>query len=265
MKIGMLITARLKSTRLPLKLLHFIRGKRVIDHVIERCKAVSSIDEVILCTSPNPQDAPLAKAAFDQNIYYFVGDPDDVLQRLYDAATFFRLDYILSITADDPFFSIEFANRFADEALRRKPDYMYVEGLPIGAGIYGIRYEALKTVINFKNRKDTEIWGYWFNHPELFDVHVFHAQPKEHRNVRLTLDTYEDLAFLQRLGHSLADFETLSYHALLRAIDQLPLDAFVNNEIVQLRPSDEVINDIGTLYREQREQFWKMKEENYKK
>lgn len=264
MKIGMLITARLKSKRLPLKLLHYINGNRVIDHVIERCKSVQFVDQVILCTSTNPQDAPLAKAAMEQGIFYFTGDPDDVLRRLYDAATFFRLDYILSITADDPFFSVEYASRFANEALLTQPDYMYAVGLPIGAGLYGIRYEALQTVIQFKNRTDTEIWGYWLNRPDLFHVHVFEARPEERKDIRLTLDTAEDLAFLQMIGARL-DRHDISYHSLLRAVDQLPLEMFVNRNIEQMKVPAEVIEEINALYLQQKERFMQLKEANYRK
>nr|WP_240344084.1 hypothetical protein [Paenibacillus sp. SYP-B3998] len=261
----MLITARLKSSRLPLKLLAYIQGKRVIDHVVERCKAVSLVDQVILCTSPNPQDAPLVNAAYDHHIHYFLGDPDDVLKRLYDAACFYRLDYILSITADDLFFSVEYANRFANQALLTKPDYMYTEGLPLGVGIYGISYEALKSVIEFKNRTDTEIWGYWFNHPDLFRIHTFQARKEESRKVRLTLDTEEDLAFFQKIEPLLRPEDGMSYPALLRAIDKLPEEAFVNQHIVQLNLPSEAIEAIKSHYQQERNQFLRIKAANDKR
>ncbi|MGG1664123.1 cytidylyltransferase domain-containing protein [Brevibacillus sp. NRS-1366] len=264
MKIGVLITARLKSTRLPLKLLHMIKGKRVIEHVIERCKAVIS-DQVFLCTSFVPQDAPLVEVAQKQGVSYFTGHPDDVLRRLYDAANFFHIDYILSVTADDPFFSIEYANRMVNEAYLHKPDFMYVEGLPIGVGIYGIRFEALKTVIEFKHQVDTEIWGYWFNQPGFFNVHTLQAPPQDRRDVRLTLDTYEDLMFLQLLGENLANEEAMSYHALLRIIDQFPPERQVNRSIVQRQLPDEIKVEIEARFTSQRERFLELKEKNYRK
>lgn len=265
MKIGMLITARNKSTRLPLKLLYEIGGKRVIDRVIERCKAVAFVDQVILCTSPHPQDALLAETAFKHGIYYFTGDPEDVLRRLYDAATFFSLDYVLSITADDPFFSVEYANRLANQAKLTAPDYMTVEGLPIGAGLYGIRYEALKTVIEFKHRTDTEIWGYWLNRPDLFDVHLFQAEAGEARDIRLTLDTADDLAFLRSLAEHLSPHGGMSYRSLLSAADRMPAELFVNRHVQQLKPPDAVIEDINERYAKKRELFVAIKEGNYLK
>ena len=265
MKIGMLITARLKSKRLPLKLLYEIGGKRVIDRVIDRCKEVSFVDQVILCTSPHPQDEPLVKTAFERGIYYFNGDGEDVLMRLYDAATFFRLDYILSVTADDPFFSVEYANRMANQALLTCPDYMYTEGLPIGVGLYGIRYEALKSVIEFKHSRDTEIWGYWLNRPELFHVHTLTVPAHEQRGIRLTLDTAEDLMFLQKIGESLSEKDEFSYNALLQTVDRFPPEAYVNSHVVQATPPSELVRQIDEKYQGQRERFMQIKESAYRK
>ena len=63
MKFGFLITARLKSTRLPQKLLLRLQGVEVIRHVIRKAKEVAGVDEVVLCTSNNPEDEPLVKIA----------------------------------------------------------------------------------------------------------------------------------------------------------------------------------------------------------
>ena len=100
MKIGLLITARLKSTRLPLKLLLDLNGKTIIERVIDRTKQIKNIDQVVLCTSLNPQDKPLTDIALKNNTHYFLGDEEDVLKRLLDASKFFGLDYILSITGE---------------------------------------------------------------------------------------------------------------------------------------------------------------------
>jgi len=63
MKTGFLITARLKSTRLPMKVILKVNGIELIRHMINRIKESKVINEIIICTSPNPQDAPLVKIA----------------------------------------------------------------------------------------------------------------------------------------------------------------------------------------------------------
>ena len=68
LKIGFLITARLKSSRLPLKIIKDLNGKTVIERIIDRAKEIQGIYEIVLCTSPNPQDEPLINIAKKNNI-----------------------------------------------------------------------------------------------------------------------------------------------------------------------------------------------------
>ena len=86
MKIGFLITARLKSTRLKLKILKQLNGYSVIERIIQRAKEINKISDIVLCTSNLSQDLPLLRIARENDIHYFNGNPEDVLQRLLDAA-----------------------------------------------------------------------------------------------------------------------------------------------------------------------------------
>ena len=63
MKIGYLLIGRLKSIRLPNKLLLDIKGKPIISHLLDRLKLSKKLDEIIICTSTNEQDKPLADIA----------------------------------------------------------------------------------------------------------------------------------------------------------------------------------------------------------
>ena len=95
MNIGFLITARLKSTRLKRKILLPLNGFTVIERVIQGAKQVVEAEKVVLCTSTVHQDLPLVEKAIKNNIYYFNGHPDDVLQRLLAAAELFGFDYFI--------------------------------------------------------------------------------------------------------------------------------------------------------------------------
>ena len=175
MKIGFLITARLKSTRLPLKILKDLNGKTVIERIIDRCKMVRNISEIVLCTSTNPQDKPLIDIAQNSGIYYFDGDEEDVLKRLFDAARLFGMDYFLSITADNPLFSIEYADLVSDCLKSNNSDFIRIEGLPFGAFVYGLKVKAVELVCKIKGIVDTEIWGALLDRPEIFKVETIQA------------------------------------------------------------------------------------------
>ena len=68
MKIGFLITARLKSTRLKFKILKNLNGYTVMGKVIQRAKNKTMYD-IVLCTSSLNQDLPLIRIAKDNDIF----------------------------------------------------------------------------------------------------------------------------------------------------------------------------------------------------
>ena len=109
-KIIFIIIARLKSTRLPNKILKKVCGKSFIDHMIIRLKSAIFLENVILCTSNLATDEKLEKIS-KNNINCFRGDPDDVIKRIYDASLRYNLKYILFITADCPLVDIEYAKK----------------------------------------------------------------------------------------------------------------------------------------------------------
>lgn len=199
MRVGYLITARLKSTRLPRKLLREIKGKPVISHMIDRLKLAKHVDQIIICTSSKPQDAPLMDIAEENGVSCFCGDPDDVIARLYSASALHGLDYILNITGDCPFVDPIYADKVVEEFVRTDADLIRVFDLPHGAFSYGISPASLKKVIEIKENTDTEVWGRYFTDTDLFTVVDMEVENDFHRkpHLRMTLDYPEDLAFFE--------------------------------------------------------------------
>ncbi len=265
MKIGFLITARLKSSRLPLKLLLDLNGKSVIERVVERCKLVSNIDEIILCTSTNPQDKPLVDVALKNDIYYYLGNEEDVLQRLSDAATFFDLDYIINITGENPLFSIYHANLVVNLAKHEKYDFIHIKGLPIGCAVYGIRPEALKVVCEIKEEIDTEIWGPLMNRPEIFkvkeiEIDNFLTKP----DLRITTDYYEDYRFIQAIYNFFTPNEIPSLTLVMKIINENPELTEIHSMRHQAALPEEITLKINKFYSENREKILLIKNKNYK-
>jgi len=254
MKTGLLITARLKSSRFPLKLLLRLQGREVVRHVIDRAKTVFGIDEIVLCTSSDPQDRPLVDIARQEGIHYFMGDDVDVLKRLRDAAIFFGIDGIVSITADNPLFCVYHANRVAD-FWRKNPqtDYIYLDTLPIGSAVYGLRTKALEVVCDFKKDADTEIWGAWLNHPEIFKVTPLVPEDFWRFDARLTLDNPEDLLFMQTLlERANVPLAHLGLQELKMLVQAYPELQSINAHIVQRVLDAGHIENIKNSYNEYR-------------
>ena len=265
MKIGFLITARLKSERLPLKIIKDLNGKTVIERLIDRIKEIKGIADIVLCTSTNSQDKPLVDIAQKNNIYYFNGDGEDVLKRLLDAAKFFNLDYFLGITADNPLITIRYSNLIVDEIKRNKYDFIKLEGLPLGVATYGMKVKALEVVCKIKSIIDTEIWGYLIDRPEIFDIKTIKIADKLNRpDLRLTLDYEEDYELIRNIYFNVPFGKVLNLYNVVDYLDKNPEVAKINQNCVQLDLDEKVKEDIEKHYKENLEEIIGIKEKIYK-
>lgn len=260
MKVGFLITARLKSTRLPKKLLKDLNGYMVIERVIQRAKQVMHCDGVVLCTSEDAQDDPLVDIAESHDISVHRGQPVNVLERLKCAAENYGFDFIVGITADNPLFSIEHASRLA-QLFRMSPeiDYAYTAGLPLGVNVYGMRRCALVTVCRLSIVEDTEIWGRLLNQPAVFNVHKEEVELKYKKDYRMTLDEPSDYEVFKNI-YAVFDKDTVI--PIDDAIDHLNSNQDItalNKDVLQKDIKQEVANKINTFYVDNHESTLEMK------
>jgi len=205
MKTAILVTARLKSTRLPLKAIKMIKDKPMIVHLLDRLKLSQQPESIIICTSDIRQDDPLEEIAKTQNVKCFRGHPDDVLQRLTDAARQFGLETIINCTADNPFVDPIYIDRLLNYHISNNFDYSISCGLPFGTFAYALSYQAMVRACNIKDEIDTEVWGGYFtdtglfSHGELYPEESYLQWPE----LRLTVDTPEDFELITKIFDAL--------------------------------------------------------------
>ena len=265
MKIGFLITARLKSSRLKLKLLKPLNGFSVVERVIQRAKQVEECSDIVLCTSRSNQDLPLMRIANKNNIYYYNGSSEDVLQRMLDAAELFQMDYVIGITADNPLFSIYHANIISD-MIRSDGnlDFIYTTGMPIGVNIYGIKTKALKTVCSIKEEVDTEIWGYLINRPEIFNVQEIKVDNEyQCENYRMTLDEINDYKFFTQLYNMFPKDGVIELLDAYQCLQQKPEIAAINSMVVQRDLDEDVKKRISKFYEDNKGKILDLKKSIY--
>ena len=250
MKVGVLITARMKSERLKFKALKKLNGYSIIERIIQRAKEIAIHDGVVLCTSTNHQDLPLVEIAQKQNINYFNGHPDDVLQRLLDASLFYNYDYIVCLTGDNPLFSIHYANVIIDHVIKNNTtEFIYSSGNPLGVSINAISVKTLSFICSIKNHVDTEIWGNFVNHPELFNVVEIVVNSDNYIDIdRLTVDEHDDYLQMKKI------FDSFDKNAIIEESDIISffkdnLDVKkINLKVVQKDLDDSIKKDLNKFY-----------------
>ena len=235
MKTAITITIRMKSTRLPQKALKKLSNKTLIDHLIERLKRAKLPDEIILCTSTNPQDNILVKVAKKNNIKCFRGDEDDVLNRLYKAAKKYNIDFIISTTGDNPLTDPEYVDKTIEKFQETNADYITSLDLPWGAFSYGVKIKALKKVLELKKESDTEVWGQYFTKSNLFKIEKIEVDKSLKKpDLRLTVDTPEDFRLMEIIYDELYPKNpSFTLYDVIKLFKQNPKLKKFNEEITQ--------------------------------
>ena len=97
-----IIQARMGSSRLPGKVLRDLGGEPVLARVINRVLRAKTLNGVVVATTTDPADDPIAEFCQQQAVPVFRGSQFDVLDRYYQAAREDHADVVVRITADCP-------------------------------------------------------------------------------------------------------------------------------------------------------------------
>ena len=250
MKTAVIIEARMESSRLPGKVMLPIYNKPAIGHLIERVKNVRNIDEIIVATTVNKLDDELCEYLEKNNIKYFRGSEDDVLDRVVKTAIHYNIDTVVEITGDCQLTDF----RYIDEVIEfyNKNQYDLVSNtypnrnLPIGLDVFVISTKLLSSVN--KNDKDPMTHEHVcygiFSKPEKYKL-GFYQNNKEinYPHYHWTLDTIDDYKFLKRVYSELypikKNFVTEDILNLLKAKKEI---VKINENVQQKTLEDKVYN-----------------------
>lgn len=206
MKIGLLISIREKSKRLPGKVLKIIQGQTVTENLIDRLKLAEGFDKLIIATSDDPRDKVFQEIAVNKKIDIFFGDQDDKLLRYMQIINHYNLDAVIIVDGDDILCFPEIVTNTVKLLQKNQYDVIFWKSLPLGAASSGLTKSALKRVLELKAENDTEVWGGYFTKGD-FNVCYAEADNElfKHPEVRLTLDYQEDFDFFNSVFEELYD------------------------------------------------------------
>lgn len=208
-KYGFIIQARMGSKRLPGKSLKKINNTPILSWIINSLKRKKKFKKfkIIVATTNLKIDDIIAKVSIKHEVNVYRGSHHNVLERYYLCAKKFALNNIIRLTSDNPFVDTFFLEKMINEHEKNKNDYTSSkDSLPIGLGAEMMTYLALQKAYNFsKSDKEKEhVCDYILNNPQKFKIQnlVFKSNSKKIKNLRLTIDTKEDLIFNRRFCNS---------------------------------------------------------------
>ena len=113
------------SSRLPGKILKEVCGKPLLYHQVERVKNCKLLSQIIIATSDQAQDDPVAELGQLIDCPVFRGSENDVLDRFYQAALQYDAKIIMRLTGDcpllDPHVCDQLIRLFLKSGVTREP------------------------------------------------------------------------------------------------------------------------------------------------
>jgi spore coat polysaccharide biosynthesis protein SpsF len=203
---GIIVQARMGSSRLPGKVLSDLAGAPALIRLFERLRRVKGISKIVLATSTLPGDDPICEVvAANPDIALWRGSEQDVLRRYADAARRFDLDPIVRITADcpliepsgieavlDAFYALEGCD-YADNVVPRTYPHGYDVQVVSRRALEATDREAVQP------HHREHVLPFVQEQPEKFRSAHVRAEGRGHPELRLTLDYPEDLALIRAI------------------------------------------------------------------
>ena len=175
MSVNAIIQARCGSTRFPNKVFVLIDGKPLLWHVVNRLKYATKIDDIIVATTVSEKDDKIEEWCKENNVHCFRGSEENVLNRYYSASEAFPSDYVVRITADDPFKEPKVIDAVITKLIEEGYDHV-TNNLPPSFP-EGLDCEAFKKSALDRSEKEAEtaferehVTQYIYHHPEIFKI-----------------------------------------------------------------------------------------------
>jgi len=208
MKTVAIIEARMKSTRLPGKVLRQIGEKSSIEHIVERLKEVKDISNICIATTKHKSDDVIEEFASSRNYHVYRGSEEDVLSRVIGAAEALSAEIIVEITGDCPFVDPILVDQYLEILLSNGLDYVsnnIVASYPDGFDVQVFSTEALKrsSKAAITQAEREHVTMHIRQNPQIFrTLNIIAPKPFRHPNLSVTLDTKEDLEVLRLISEN---------------------------------------------------------------
>lgn len=209
MKTGIIVQARMTSTRLPGKILKPVGGKPLLDYQIERLRQVKAADEIIIATTTNETDEPILELCGRLGVSTYRGPEGDVLARYYGAAQAYGLELIVRVTSDCPVIDPEVVNNLIEFYLDNQAtcDYAantlqrtFPRGMDTEVFPFRVLEEAYREAQALPERE--HVTPFIYGSPQRYRLaNVAYAEDQSRH--RWTVDTPEDFELIERIIGSL--------------------------------------------------------------
>ncbi len=252
-RVGIIIQARMGSSRLPGKVLKNLNKKPSLWHVYNRCRSSKYADIVIVATTKDKSDDQIEKFCKQQKIPCFRGSVENVLSRYYETAKKYELETITRVTADCPLIDPPTIDRVFQAYSNQHCDYIsnVVPGertFPRGLDVEVFSFSALEKTFNEATEtiEKEHVTPYiWQNKQGQYKIGKIVTAPANlKRSYRLTVDYPEDFALIDMIYEKFSSYKIIPASKAIKFLDQHPEIASINTDCEQKHDLHAPVNTI---------------------
>lgn len=230
------------SIRLPGKVLMPAVGKPMLQLMIERLQRASTLDDIVIATTNNDTDNPVADLAKKLKVGCHRGSEFDVLQRVLDAARANDVDVIVEIPGDCPLIDARYVDACVE--IYRAGDADYVSSALSQSFPHGTETQVFTTdtLADVASRTDDpadheHVSLFIYQNPQIYRIESVEAPAEVARpDVHLTLDEPADYELICGIFEALYPADpAFGLEQILGYFDARPELASINAHVSRTR------------------------------
>jgi spore coat polysaccharide biosynthesis protein SpsF len=211
--VRLFIQARMSSKRFPGKVLAPFRGTPLIAQVIGRVTPVVPADAVVVATSDEPADDPLASYVRGLGIAVFRGPLKNVFRRFQLCLEAYPCTWFIRICADSPLVHGPLLQEVIAYRHRLDLDLItntFPRSFPKGQSVEMLRAETFAAIpADLLTAEEQEhVTQYYYSNHDRFKILNLDSGNKELRKISYAIDTIEDLHRLEEMVTDKPDEES---------------------------------------------------------
>ena len=206
MIIRAILQARMSSKRFPGKVLAPLHGQPIIRHVISRVAEVIPLDHIIVATSNEASDDPLACYLKETHVSVYRGPLDNVFRRFQLCINEFPCSWFFRVCGDSPFLQSELLTtmmKYSNDTCIDLVTNIQIRTFPVGQSVEMINAKKFSAIEpdRLSAYEKEHVTKVFYNNPKDFKIMNIESTEPEPTGKGLAVDTLEDLYRLER-NHS---------------------------------------------------------------
>lgn len=201
MTVNIFIQARMSSSRYPGKVLAPVFGIPLIKNLVDRAQQVKNKNKVIVLTSAEISDDPLAVFLKSIHCEVFRGPLSNVFGRFQEALSQYPCEYFVRLCGDSPFIDPSLIQTIIEKGVEGKYDLIsnvFGKKFPKGQAVEMVRSSVFKAVNSSELTEEERehVIPYFYKHREMYRT-IFFELINDMSHINQCIDTLEDIKNIQ--------------------------------------------------------------------